>query len=429
MKVKKSNLRLEKLPPTWVDFCMNCKVKVFLPIAALRCATSVVLTLLIASSCSAVPISQSSSRTQTGDSVYKQNSEPHTISSLPQAEVTNSVYQANPGLYRVGVLDNITLTDTRRGRDVPVKIYYPQGQGPFPVIIFSHGAGGSKEIYSYLGEFWASHGYVSIHPTHQGTDTTVLRTQGLAGLAKNSNEPRQRQQRSQDISFIIDSFGTLERQAPELGAKMDQSRIGVAGHSLGAYTTMAVAGVRLAPPWGQGGGVRDPRVRAFIAISPQGPGDAGLDRYSWDAITAPVMIVTGTRDIARETVGRQEQPASWRRQPFQYMPPGDKYLVLITGATHSAFGTGENRAGVRSENGVGLRRRRLLRENRQRQTDANTEANTTGIADTETVQRYTQIASLAFWDAYLKGETPARTYLKSTQLQTYSDGDVSVSVK
>jgi hypothetical protein len=111
------------------------------------------------------------------------------------------------------------------------------------------------------------------------------------------------------------------------------------------------------------------------------------------------------------------------------MPPGDKYLVLITGATHSAFGTGENRAGVRSENGVGLRRRRLLRENRQRQTDANTEANTTGIADTETVQRYTQIASLAFWDAYLKGETPARTYLKSTQLQTYSDGDVSVSVK
>src|SRR6185295_15877755 len=65
-------------------------------------------------------------------------------------------------------------TDTARNRKVPVKIYYPQkGQGPFPVIIFSHGLGGSREGYEYLGRHWASHGYVSVHVQHQGSDDQV----------------------------------------------------------------------------------------------------------------------------------------------------------------------------------------------------------------------------------------------------------------
>ena len=403
---------------------MNRKVKVSLPIALLRCTTSVLLILVIASGCSASQISPSSSRTPTGDSAYKQNSEPRSVSSPPRTVVINSVYQANPGPYTVGTVDDLTLRDTARSRDIQTKIYYPQGQGPFPVIIFSHGAGGSKEIYSYLGEFWASHGYVSIHPTHQGTDTTVLRTEGLAALSRNSNEPIQRQRRSQDISFIINSFGTLESQAPELRGKIDQSRIGVAGHSLGAYTTMAVAGARLSPPWGQGENFRDSRVRAFIAISPQGTGFAGLDRNSWQDITTPMMIVTGSLDTARETGIRREQPATWRQEPFQYIRPGDKYLVFVEGATHTAFGTGNSRGNRSGENGIGRRRLRL-RQNQERLSEANAER----AADTDIVQSYTQVATLAFWDAYLKGQNQAKNYLKSSELENYSQGLASITTK
>src|ERR1700744_4715141 len=66
--------------------------------------------------------------------------------------------------------------DARRQRAVPVKIYYPRtGAGPFPVIIFSHGLGGSREGYEYLGQYWAAHGYVSVHVQHPGSDDGLWR--------------------------------------------------------------------------------------------------------------------------------------------------------------------------------------------------------------------------------------------------------------
>lgn len=68
----------------------------------------------------------------------------------------------------IGIVDNFVLTDAVRARPLPLKIYYPQQEHPggYPVVIFSHGSGGSKDGYSYLGRFWAENGYVVIHATH-----------------------------------------------------------------------------------------------------------------------------------------------------------------------------------------------------------------------------------------------------------------------
>src|SRR5450432_1692671 len=50
--------------------------------------------------------------------------------------------------------------DPSRNREVPVKIYFPtEGNGPFPVVIFSHGLGGTREGYEYLARQWAANGY------------------------------------------------------------------------------------------------------------------------------------------------------------------------------------------------------------------------------------------------------------------------------
>src|SRR5450432_2590905 len=68
--------------------------------------------------------------------------------------------------------------DSARNRAVPVKIYFPtDGSGPFPVIIFSHGLGGTRETYEYLGRQWAANGYVSVHLQHIGTDDSAWRGQ------------------------------------------------------------------------------------------------------------------------------------------------------------------------------------------------------------------------------------------------------------
>src|SRR3954469_17976311 len=46
--------------------------------------------------------------------------------------------------------------DAARNRDVPAKIHFPSDStGPFPVIIFSHGLGGTREGYEYLARQWA----------------------------------------------------------------------------------------------------------------------------------------------------------------------------------------------------------------------------------------------------------------------------------
>src|SRR6266545_1952501 len=77
------------------------------------------------------------------------------------------------GPFEVKVADE-TLHDSTRNKDVPVRVYFPESRAGapaphdarFPIIVFSHGAGGSGNSYQNWGRHWASYGYVSIHPTH-----------------------------------------------------------------------------------------------------------------------------------------------------------------------------------------------------------------------------------------------------------------------
>ncbi len=61
---------------------------------------------------------------------------------LPTTTLSTTAYKLMPGSFKVSVIDEISLNDTFRNKSIPLKIYYPQGDGQFPVIIFSHGGGG-----------------------------------------------------------------------------------------------------------------------------------------------------------------------------------------------------------------------------------------------------------------------------------------------
>ncbi len=79
--------------------------------------------------------------------------------------------------------------DSERNRDIPIKIYLPTtGTAPFPVVIFSHGLGGSREAATYLGSYWSQHGYLCIFVQHAGSDTGVwigARGQGREAILQN----------------------------------------------------------------------------------------------------------------------------------------------------------------------------------------------------------------------------------------------------
>src|ERR1700691_1879533 len=111
-------------------------------------------------------------------------------------------YGPTSGPYKVLTVENIVLHDAARNKNIPIKIYYPAALGRFPVIIFSHGALASKDSYSGPGEYWASYGYVSIHPSHSDSVADL----GFRGTLRDAlSDPHGWENRPEDVSFIIDS--------------------------------------------------------------------------------------------------------------------------------------------------------------------------------------------------------------------------------
>src|SRR5215472_5125486 len=107
----------------------------------------------------------------------------------------------------VQVADGIVLRDAARSRELPIKVYFPQEPGRYPLIIFSHGIGGSKDDYEYLGRYWAAHGYVSIHPQHPGSDRAILtpgrQLKNATAISRAEKDQKNWTDRPKDVSFII----------------------------------------------------------------------------------------------------------------------------------------------------------------------------------------------------------------------------------
>jgi predicted dienelactone hydrolase len=74
---------------------------------------------------------------------------------------------------------DMTIHDAARKRDIPIRVYLPPEKSSAPVLLFSHGLGGSREGNAFLGSHWAGRGYVSVFIQHPGSDTEVWRGKPL----------------------------------------------------------------------------------------------------------------------------------------------------------------------------------------------------------------------------------------------------------
>jgi predicted dienelactone hydrolase len=156
--------------------------------------------------------------------------------------------------------------DAARNRPVPVKIYFPEkGAGPFPLIVFSHGLGGSREGYEYLGRHWASHGYVVALPQHLGSDDAVWRNKAnpVQEIRRAAMDLGNAMARPLDVRFVLDRLTAMNQEDGPLHGRLDLSAIGMSGHSFGGWTTLALAG-QVFP---RGVTLADPRVKAAISMS------------------------------------------------------------------------------------------------------------------------------------------------------------------
>ena len=306
-------------------------------------------------------------------------------------------YGNNPGPSPVGAIPDIVLNDPARNRSVKVSIDYPTRTGPHPLIVFSHGGGGSNRGYPGLSSHWASYGYVVIRPAHNDTATSEQMT---------ATEWRNR---AQDISFVIDSLETLAKQYPELQGKVDPTRIAVAGHARGATTAMMIGGLRTFP-----GPVSyaDKRVKAIAAFSPNGPRESwGVTNESWAELRVPALFMTGTRDNG---VNENETP-TWREQAFELSPAGDKWLVVIENVTAGTF-TGQanppSEIGNRGTVPMGPSRDPAAAQ-RESERQRIERARMSGMSQRVLFGSIRALA-LAFFDAYLKEDPKGREYLVQT---------------
>jgi predicted dienelactone hydrolase len=226
-----------------------------------------------------------------------------------------------------------------------------------PVIIISPGFGADKTIFSYLGEHLASYGFAVAILNHPGSDRQNLQN-FLAGTTKELVEAEELINRPQDISYLLDELQRQEHSNPSPLGTLNLERVGVIGHSLGAYAGLTLAGakpnikdlqqhcpgdrVQINFDWfnpsqqlqclasqlstHKNYQLSDKRIKAVFAINPIGSnifGEAELNK-----LQIPVAFVAGSSDMIAPPLLEQIEPFSW-------LGSRDKYLLLINQGTHT----------------------------------------------------------------------------------------------
>ena len=104
---------------------------------------------------------------------------------------------------------------------------------PRPLIVLSHGTGGSAAQLSWLAEHLVTGGYIVAAVNHHGNNAVENRQWPAAFVLPAD--------RSRDLSVLINKL--LDHS--EIGPRIDRDRIGAAGFSLGGYSVLGLAGIQL----------------------------------------------------------------------------------------------------------------------------------------------------------------------------------------
>ncbi|MDD5222967.1 MAG: dienelactone hydrolase family protein [bacterium] len=212
---------------------------------------------------------------------------------------------------------NGTYPGDPSGRSLITEVWYPQPEagkpnGPYPLIIFTHGFMAFRTQSTRLTKNLASHGYFVVSPDFP--------LSGMAGYTYNRGGPDIGDVINQpgDVSFLIDTFlGYSKTAGNEFEGMIDPEKIGITGHSLGGLTTiLSSEGIKA-----------DPRIKAAIPLSPIA---CFLEpEYYTFGQHVPVMVMTGTKDL----ITPFDSNATLTYENLK--PP--KYLVGIKGGTHVGF--------------------------------------------------------------------------------------------
>ncbi len=270
-----------------------------------------------------------------------------------------------PGPFTIAQ-QSLTLRDTKQDplkpgktdRPLQADLYLPQEQlteagapASIPVVILSHGLGANREGHAFFARHLASYGIAAIMVQHPGSDTTQLQAM-LQGERPDAMEISAFIDRPRDISWLLDELE--HRNAQDFHNRLKLDRVALYGHSLGAYTALALAGAEpnfaqleqdctpqkvalnpslvvqcraLALPrerWN----LRDRRIAALLLFDPVGRSIFGPQGLKQVAI--PVFW-GGDRSDLLTPLATEQLPA------FEALGSREKYFSLTEGVQHINF--------------------------------------------------------------------------------------------
>lgn len=224
--------------------------------------------------------------------------------------------------------------DVGRARDVPVRLYLPAAASGrrVPLVLFSHGMGGSRAGYSYLGQHWASNGFATLHVQHIGSDRSLWFDGSAISLVNRLQRAANEQEavsRVFDLRFALDHL-----LGHPIGEVIDWNQIVIAGHSYGANTALLAVGARVDRAE-QNLYLQDPRLKAAILISaPPFYGETSSQQIL-ASVQVPTLHITSTGDVIR--IPGYFSAAEDRIDVFEAVRSSRKWLAVFKGGTHSMF--------------------------------------------------------------------------------------------
>lgn len=223
-------------------------------------------------------------------------------SSLPTAQPTPDSGRAPTRTFPV----KTRKLQLSRGEDrpLPTTVWYPAtGDGPFPVIVFSHGLTARPGDYAEFLARWAGAGFVVAAPAYPHTSAGVAEFDVVDLL----NQPA-------DASEVLTRVLALDGKAGDpLAGRLDRDHVAAAGHSGGGITTLGMLS-----------GTRDDRLSAAVVLAGRQvlPG-------AFTGSAVPVLFVHGKRD---RTVRYDDGLAAFKAVPWP------KALLTLPDAGHVVTG-------------------------------------------------------------------------------------------
>ena len=210
---------------------------------------------------------------------------------------------------------------------------------PYPLVVISHGYPGNRYLMSHLAENLASKGFVTVSIDHK--ESTYDDQKPFASTLYN---------RAFDQLFVLNEMERLGKPGSGsfLAGRLDASRTGIVGYSMGGYGVVNVIGggysktsetIAGAPPnkmLAERGAANpeyrktmDPRIKAAIAIAPWGMQGGFWDAEGLKGITTPVLFVAGSAD---DVAGYEKGT----KAIYQGAVNADRYLLTFVNANHNA---------------------------------------------------------------------------------------------